>query len=74
MSDYFVKADAANRSKRTFLQGLGVDVLIAVCTALLLWLPEGDLTSREALIALAVSLAKTVLTAAASYVVRRSEG
>lgn len=69
MSDH-VQTDAKNRAARTALQGLAVDVLVAVAAALLLWLPDADLSSREAWIVLGTSLAKTILTAAASYVMR----
>lgn len=65
-----VQADARSRAKRTLLQGLIVDVLIAVAAALLAWLPDADLTSREALAAFGLVLIKTVLTAVASYVMR----
>lgn len=65
-----VKADATKRSTRTLVQGLAVDVLFAVATGLLLWLPDADLSSREAWLVLGTSLAKTVLTAAASYAMR----
>lgn len=64
------KADAASRSRRTFVQGLAVDVVIAIATALLLWLPDADLSSRDAWFVLGTALAKSVLTAAASYVMR----
>lgn len=64
------QVDAKSRATRTFVQGLAVDVAFAVAAALLLWLPDADLSSREAWIVLGTSLAKTVLTAAASYVMR----
>lgn len=65
-----VQADAQARAGRTLLQGLAVDLLVAIATALLFWLPDADLSSKEAWIVLGTSLAKTVLTAAASYVMR----
>ena len=65
-----VKADAAKRSKRTFVQGLAIDVAIAIAAALLVWLPDADLSSRTAWIILGTAVAKSTLTAAASYVMR----
>lgn len=60
-------ADARNRALRTFLQGLGVDLLLAIC-----------LVASEAMTAaqpdwrlLLLTLAKTAVTTAASYVMRR---
>lgn len=73
MSDY-VKADATDRSKRTLLQGVAVDALVAACAVLLVWLPDADITKREAWAVLAVSVTKSVLTAVASYVMRVREG
>lgn len=64
------KADAKQRAKRTFIQGIVLDVAVAVAVALLAWLPDADLTSKQAWIILGTSLAKTVLTAVASYVMR----
>lgn len=64
------RADARDRAARTFWTGLGLDVALALAAALLLWLPDADLTRREAWIAAAVALAKTGLGAAASYVLR----
>lgn len=64
------KADAAQRAKRTFIQGIALDVAVAVAVALLAWLPDADLTNKQAWIILGTSLAKTVLTAVASYVMR----
>lgn len=63
-------ADAANRSARTLIQGLAVDVLIAIAAALLVWLPDADVSSKEAWIVLGTAVVKSVLTAAASYVMR----
>jgi hypothetical protein len=65
-----VNTDAKSRAARTFLTGLGWDVIIALATALLLWLPDADLTSKEAWLVLGTAVAKTVLTAAGSYVLR----
>lgn len=63
-----VSADARQRSLRTFAQGLGVD--IAVAGAALIAASAGSIDSRAAAGLFAASLGKTVLTAAASYVLR----
>lgn len=65
-----VQADATQRAKRTLIQGIALDVAVAIAVALLAWLPDADLTSKQAWIILGTSLAKTVLTAVASYVMR----
>lgn len=65
-----LKVDARNRAWRTLLQGLATDVLVALAAALLAWLPDADITSREAWTAIGVTLAKTALTTAASWVMR----
>lgn len=65
-----VQADAKQRAKRTLIQGIALDVAVAVAVALLAWLPDADLTNKQAWIILGTSLAKTVLTAVASYVMR----
>lgn len=70
MSNTLLKQDAGNRAQRAFVQGLAIDVLTAVAAALLLWLPDADLTSRDAWIVLGTGLARTVLAALASYVMR----
>lgn len=70
MSTPTTKHDAANRSARTILQGLGIDLAVAVAVALLAWLPDADLSSRAAWIIFGTALAKTVLMAAASYIMR----
>lgn len=70
MSSPTTRADAAERSVRTLFTGLALDVAVAIATALLLWLPDADLSTREAWIVLGTTVAKTVLQAAASYLVR----
>lgn len=65
-----VRVDARDRRTRTLLQGLGIDILIAVAAALAVWLPDADITSREAWIVLGTALVKTVLQAATAYVMR----
>lgn len=69
-NDVDLAKDARNRALRSFLQGLGLDVLTAVAVAITLWLPDADLSSRDAWIVLATGLARTVLGTAASYVMR----
>lgn len=64
------RSDAANRGFRTLLQGVALDVAVAIAVALLAWLPEADVSSKQAWIILGTSVAKTVLTAVASYVMR----
>lgn len=70
MSNQTLTNDAANRGVRTLLQGAAWDVAIAIAAALLLWLPDADLSSRDAWIVLGTAVTKTVLTAIASYVMR----
>lgn len=70
MSGADVKNDAVDRGWRTFGQGLLIDVAVAVAAVLLMWLPDADVTRREAWMVLATALLKTVLTAVASYVMR----
>ncbi len=65
-----IETDARDRAWRTFLQGLALDLLVAVAAALLVWLPDADVTSRQAWVVLGVTLTKTILQAAASYVMR----
>ena len=60
-------ADARDRALRTFLQGLAIDVLIAV--ALVVYNAVSADSVEWALIPLAI--AKSALVAAASYVMRK---
>lgn len=62
--------DAAIRSRRTFVQGLAVDVCVAVAVTLLAWLPDADVATSTAWIILGTAVLKSVLTAVASYVAR----
>lgn len=70
MSTTSTKVDAKSRAWRTFLQGFGIDIAVAVAAALLLWLPDADLSSGDAWLVLGTALGKTVLTTAAAYVMR----
>ncbi len=70
MSNPVLATDAKNRATRAFIQGLALDVLTAIAAALLVWLPDADLSSRDAWIVLATGLARTVLASIASYVMR----
>ena len=63
-------AAATERGRRTLWQGLGIDVAVAVAMVLLMWLPDADLSSANAWLILATTVAKSVLTALASYVMR----
>lgn len=65
-----VQAAAVERGRRSLWQGLAIDLAVAVAVTLLAWLPDADLTSGEAWLILGVAVAKSVLTAAASYVMR----
>lgn len=63
-------AAAVERGRRTIWQGLALDVAVAVAVVLLAWLPEADLASSTAWVILGTAVAKSVLTALASYVMR----
>lgn len=71
MTPIDLERDARNRALRTFLQGLGLDVLAAVSLALFnAWSAADDWGDLDwALIGF--MLAKTVTTTAASYIMRR---
>ena len=64
------KADALQRALRTLWQGFGVDALIAIGAGLLLLLDGGDVLSGVFWAGLGVLILKSVLTSAASYLVR----
>lgn len=61
------EADARNRALRTFLQGLAVDVLLAVCLVAYDAL-QSDAPDWRLLL---LTLLKTALMTAASYVMRK---
>lgn len=65
-----LKADARNRAKRTLLQGLAIDVLVAIGTAMAMWLPDAMITAGESWLVLGVSVAKTAMTVLASWLMR----
>ena len=65
-----IQAAAAERGRRTLVQGLAIDLGVAIAGVLLAWLPDADLTAGEAWLALGVAVGKSVLTALASYVMR----
>ncbi len=60
-------ADARNRALRTFLQGLALDALLAVCLVVYDALQATTIDWRL----LAVTAAKTALMTAVAYVMRR---
>lgn len=61
--------DAKNRSLRTFLQGVAIDVAVAV--AALVLASVDTITDKAGLILFFTALGKTVVTAIASYVMRQ---
>lgn len=65
-----VQQDARNRAFRTFAQGLGIDVAVGLATVLLIWLPEADISTRQAWTVLGITVAKTLLQTIAAYVMR----
>jgi hypothetical protein len=71
MNTAALNVDARNRALRSFVQGLTIDVVVAIAAALLVWLPGADLSSKDAWIVIGITLAKTILQTAASYVMRR---
>lgn len=61
--------DARKRAVRTFVQGLAIDAAVAVAA---LWLAKADeITDTRGIVIFLVAVGKTVLTSAASYVMRR---
>ena len=68
MAEPLTRADARNRSLRTFATGLGLDA--GVAAAVLVAQQVGSINSRAALALFTVALAKTVTQAGASYVLR----
>jgi len=64
------RAAATERGRRALVQGLALDVATALAAFLLVWLPDADLSSRDAWIVFGTGAARTVLGAVASYVMR----
>lgn len=62
--------DAQSRAARTFVQGLGIDAAVALAAVLLVWLPDADLTKREAWTVLGITVAKTLIQTIAAYIMR----
>ena len=61
-------ADAKNRALRTWLQGLAIDIAVAVASVILASVDA--ISDRAGLITVGVALAKTVTTTIAAYVMR----
>jgi len=64
-----LSADAKNRAVRTFLQGLAIDLAVAVASVILSSVDA--ITDKAGLVTVGLALAKTVVTTIASYVMRR---
>jgi hypothetical protein len=65
-----VVRDAGNRALRTLAQGLGVDVLAAVAVVLTAAVAGGIEWTEAYWVALALAVAKSVITALVSYLAR----
>lgn len=63
--------DATNRAWRSFLQGLGIDVLVAVSMLVYTIFDEAEAWGQLEWGVIGFSLLKTVLVAVASFVMRR---
>lgn len=61
--------DARNRALRTFLQGLAIDLAVAIAAFALA--NVDSITDKQGLILAATTLGKTVVTTIAAYVMRR---
>lgn len=70
MTTTATQVDATNRGWRTFVQGVAIDVVVAIAAVLLVWLPDADVSSTEAWLVLGTSVVKSVLQALAAYVMR----
>lgn len=67
-----LEGDARNRALRTLIQSLAADVGIAVLVAVTAWWNAGpDLSTRAAWTGAGVLIAKTAVTTALSYLMRR---
>lgn len=65
-----IKKDAQNRALRTFLSNLGIDLGISVAAVIGTVIFTMDITSKEAWVALGLLVAKTVISAPVSYILR----
>lgn len=61
--------DAKNRAARTFLQGLAIDLAVAVAAFVLA--NVDSITDKQGLIVALAALGKTLVTTVASYVMRK---
>lgn len=66
-----VQTDAKNRALRSFLQGLGIDVLVAIAVTISAVFVSADGWGALEWAALSFSFAKSILQAVASYIMRR---
>ena len=67
----FIESDAQNRAWRSFLQGMGIDVLVAIAiTVTSVFATAGGWGQLQWTI-ISFSFAKSILQAAALYVMRR---
>lgn len=62
-------ADARNRALRSFLQGLGIDLAVAVATVAITYTTSAE--AWQGWLVMGASLARSVVQAGASYVMRR---
>lgn len=66
-----VEADAQNRAVRTFVTGLGIDVLVAIALTIIAVFASADGWGTLEWFAISFSFAKSILQAIASYILRR---
>lgn len=65
-----VKAAAKERGVRAITQGLVIDLAVAAALVVAAWAPDADIASKTAWVILGTALAKSLLQAVASYVMR----
>lgn len=65
-----IKADARERAVRTLTTSLGIDLLVGVGIVATDWIGDADILSAAAWSTLGVLVAKSAITAVASYLVR----
>lgn len=65
-----LKADASNRSVRTFVQGLGIDVAVGLALVLATFFIDKNSWGEIEWAILTFSLAKSAVQAVAAYVMR----